>query len=127
VDADSATAGTQPYANPSGVPILTLAGTRFFGPSQEWPQELQNYPYIEFWHRLDEALAAASIPGMGPELLGDAAWRELFSTGALTENPGIMVTMSTRPRLDVTPLTVDQLGRSRSGASPGDIGAIEVP
>jgi hypothetical protein len=127
VDADSATAGTQPYANPSGVPILTLAGTRFFGPSQEWPQELQNYPYIEFWHRLDEALAAASIPGMGPELLGDAAWRELFSTGALTENPGIIVTMSTRPRLDVTPLTVDQLGRSRSGASPGDIGAIEAP
>lgn len=127
VDADPATAGVQPYRNPSGVPILTLAATRWFGPSQEWPQELENYPYIEFWHRLDDALEAASIPGMGPELLGDAAWRALFSTGALAENPGISITISTRPRLSVTPPTVDQLGRARPAASLADIGAIEVP
>ena len=126
VDADASTEGTQPYRNPSGAPILTLADTHWFGPSQEWPQELENYPYIEFWHRLDDALEAASIPGMGPELLGDAAWRTLFSTGSLAENPGITITISTRPRLSVTPVTVDQLGNSRPATSLGDIGAIEV-
>lgn len=126
LDADPATAGTQPYTDPSGVPILTLADTAYFGPAQTWPQELENYPYIEFWHRLDEALAAASIPGMGPELLGDAAWRQLFSTGQLIENPGITVTMSTRPRLRVTPVGVDQLGNTRPTTSPADIGAIEA-
>ena len=36
---------------------------------------------------------------MGPELLGDAAWRGLFSTGSLNENPGISMTISTRARL----------------------------
>lgn len=127
LDADAATPGTQPYTSPSGVPILTLADTAYFGPAQTWPQELENYPYIEFWHRLDEALAAASIPGMGPELLGGAAWRQLFSTGQLIENPGITVTMSTRPRLSVSPLGVDQLGRPRPTASLADIGAIEAP
>lgn len=126
VDADASTEGTQPYRNPSGAPILTLADTHWFGPSQEWPQELENYPYIEFWHRLDDALEAASIPGMGPELLGDSAWRTLFSTGSLAENPGITITISTRPRLSVTPVTVDQLGNSRPATSLGDIGAIEV-
>ena len=69
----AATPGAQPYTSPAGVPILTLAATRFFGPAETWPQELENYPYIEFWHRLDAALAAAAIPGMGPELLGDVA------------------------------------------------------
>jgi hypothetical protein len=127
VDTDSTTPGVQPYTDPSGVPILTLAATAFFGPAQTWPQELENHPYIEFWHRLDIALAAASIPGMGPELLGDAAWRGLFSTGYLTENPGINVTISTRPRLTVTPVRVDQLGRTRPSNSPADIGAIEAP
>lgn len=127
LDADPATPGAQPYTDPSGVPILTLADTAYFGPAQTWPQELENYPYIEFWHRLDEALAAASIPGMGPELLGDAAWRQLFSTGQLIENRGITVTMSTQRRLRVTPLGVDQLGRTRPTTSPTDIGAIEAP
>lgn len=127
VDSDSATPGVQPYTDTSGAPIQTLAATRFFGPARTWPQQLENHPYIEFWHRLDIALAAASIPGLGPELLGDAAWRGLFSTGHLNENPGINVTISTRPRLTVTPLRVDQLGRARPSNSPADIGAIEVP
>ena len=127
VDTDSGTPGAQPYTDPSGAPILTLAATGFFGPAQTWPQELENYPNIEFWHRLDEALAAASIPGMGPELLGDAAWRGLFSTGSLNENPGISMTISTRARLTVAPERIDQLGRARSANSSADIGAIEVP
>ena len=127
VDADAATPGVQPYRNPAGAPILTLAATRWFGPAQTWPQELENHPYILFWHRLDAALAAAAIPGMGPELLGDAAWQSLFASGALAENPGIRMTVSTRPQLTLRPLSVDQLGRARPANSPADIGAIEMP
>jgi hypothetical protein len=64
---------------------------------------------------------------MGPELLGDSAWRTLFSTGSLLENPGIRITISTRPRLNTTPLTEDQVGRRRPATSHADIGAIEAP
>jgi hypothetical protein len=127
VDTDPATSGIQPYRSPSGTPILTLAATRWFGPAQTWPKELENYPYIEFWHRLDTALAAAAIPGMGPELLGDRAWQLLFANGPLAENPDIMVTISTRPGLTVRPLPVDQLGRLRPTSLAADIGAIEMP
>jgi len=127
VDADAATPGVQPYRDPAGNPILTLAATRWFGPAQTWPAELENHPYIQFWHRLDVAVAVAQIPGMGPELLGDSSWRLLFASGALAENPGINMTVSTQPRLAVQRLSVDQLGRSRPAATPADIGAIEAP
>ena len=127
VDTDTTLPGNQPYLAPSGSPILTLAATRWFGPAQTWPQELENHPYIEFWHRLDAALAAADIPGMGPELLGDQAWRSLFTNGSLAENPGIRVSINTQPRLAVQPLRTDQLGRARPTNSPADVGAIESP
>lgn len=126
-DSDLGAAGVQPYRTPSGNPILTLAATQFFGPGETWPKQLENHPYIEFWHRLDTALAAAAIPGMGPELLGDEAWQTLFTSGALTENPGIRMTVSTGPRLTVQRFSVDQLGTARPAGSPGDIGAIEAP
>jgi hypothetical protein len=80
-DTDPAAPGPQPYRDPDGNPILTLAATQFFGPAQTWPRELYNHPYIEFWHRLDSDLAARSLPGMGPELIGDQVWRDLFSAG----------------------------------------------
>ena len=126
VDSDAATAGTQPYLDPDGRPILTLASTHWFGPAATWPKELPNHPYILFWHRLDEALAGKAISGMGPELLGDAAWRALFDQGTLAENRGIRMTMSTGPRLAVQRLQTDQLGTARPASAPGDIGAIEV-
>jgi hypothetical protein len=126
VDTDAATAGLQPYKNPAGVPILTLAATRFFGPAETWPRELANYPYIEFWHRLDAYLAAQSIPGMGPELLGQAQWRKLFTSGYLSENPDISVTVTTRQTLTMRRLEIDQLGQAR-GATTADAGAIEAP
>lgn len=126
VDTDAATAGLQPYKNPDGVPILTLAATRFFGPAETWPRELANYPYIEFWHRLDAYLAAQSIPGMGPELLGEAQWRKLFTSGYLAENPNISVMVTTRQTLTMRRLETDQLGHAR-GATPADVGAIEAP
>lgn len=126
-DSDPATAGIQPYRTPTGVPILTLADTHWFGPAETWPKELENHPYIEFWHRLDAALAAAAIPGMGPELLGDGAWRTLFSSGPLAENPGIRMTVNTRSRLTVQRESTDQRGNARPANGPGDIGAIEAP
>jgi hypothetical protein len=126
-DSDPAADGVQPYRTPAGDPILTLAATQFFGPGETWPKELANHPYIEFWHRLDTALAAAAISGLGPELLGDEAWQRLFASGVLAENPGIRMTVSTGPRLTVQRLSVDQLGTARPANGLGDIGAIEAP
>ncbi len=126
VDSDPATSGVQPYTDSAGNPILTLDATHWFGPAQTWPTELENHPYIHFWHRLDVALVAAAIPGMGTELLGDGAWRLLFASGSLAENPAIRMTLSTR-RLGIRTLSVDQLGRARPRVSPADIGAIEMP
>jgi hypothetical protein len=125
VDTDSVTAGLQPYKTPSGAPVLTLAATHWYGPAQTWPREVVNYPYIEFWHRLDASLAQMGVPTLGSELLGDAAWRQLFPTdGSLQENPGLRVTLS-RNTMTVRPLSVDQLGRTRAATGTGDIGAIE--
>jgi len=127
VDTDGATPGAQPYTNPGGNPILTLAATQWFGPAQTWPQKLYNYPYIEFWHRLDLALADEFIPGMGPELLGDNAWTVLFASGALTENSAITMRVNTAAHsVDLMP-DHDQIGTERPLGTHGDIGAIEIP
>jgi hypothetical protein len=126
VDADATAPGVQPYLDPDGAPILTLEATRFFGPAQTWPRELENYPYIEFWHRLDASLAAHAIPGLGPELLGSAQWRRLFTSGLLAENPQIRVTLTTRQAMTVQRSELDQAGHSR-GTAAADIGAIEAP
>lgn len=126
VDADSATAGVQPYTNPQGVPILTLAATHFFGPAETWPREASNQPHIEFWHRVDVELTAA-VPDLVPQGLGDAEWRDLFSSGSLAENPFVVIDVDTRPRLAVQRVSVDQLGVPRPASAPGDIGAIERP
>jgi hypothetical protein len=126
VDSDEETAGVQPYTDPYGDPILTLAESQWFGPATTWPKELYNYPYIEFWHRLDSALAAEDIPGLGPELIGDDAWQALFSTGALAENAAIRMWVETDNATAALTAT-DQLGRSRGVNGNGDIGAIEAP
>ena len=125
VDSDPETVGIQPYCDPGGTPIRTLADTMWFGPSQTWPSTLANYPYIEFWHRLDDALKIENISGMGPELLGDKIWSTLFAPGQLAENDKItMVVMSESQNVSL--LGVDQLGRVRPSGSLGDIGAIEL-
>lgn len=124
VDTDDATSGKQPYTNPEGAPILTLGNTLWFGPSAIWPSQLQNYPYIEFWHRLDIELQAQSITGMGPELLGDDSWQDLFLPGNLSENPGInfrIWTSEQHAQLEA----LDQTGTDRPTNGLGDIGAIE--
>jgi hypothetical protein len=126
VDLDPVTPGLQPYRDPSGGPILTLGGTRWFGPAVTWPRELYNHPYIHFWHRLDAALLAAQLPGMGPETLGDAAWDALFSSGPLVENPGITMGIVRQRRLEAQLAPIDQLGTTRPANALGDIGAIEV-
>jgi hypothetical protein len=127
VDLDEDLPGNQPYLDPSGDPILTLADTDWFGPSQTWPKQLYNYPYIEFWHRLDELLLAEPTLEIGPETLGDALWETLFSTGPLVENPGIYVRMERRTQFNALLEEEDQLGAARPANSLGDVGAIEVP
>ena len=127
IDTDDETPGNQPYTDPWGYPILTLAATQWFGPAVTWPQNLSNYPYIEFWHRFDIALAAQNIPGMGPELLGDEAWATLFTSGPLAENWYITMSVWQRPAPTVYLQAVDQLGTQRPLNMLADIGAIEIP
>jgi hypothetical protein len=124
VDLDPETAGNQPYTDPLGNPILTLADTQWFGPARTWPKELPNYPYIEFWHQLDTALMAENIDGMGPELLGEDAWSTLFSQGYLVENPDIYMDL-TPYNIVVTVEVEDQNGAPRPANALSDIGAIE--
>ncbi len=90
------------------------------------PKELSNYPYIHFWHRLDTALAAENIAGMGDEILGDDAWADLFLPGALAENNNIIMAISTTPRINVQLQALDQLGVERPAGTFGDIGAVEM-
>ena len=127
IDTDDETPGNQPYTDPWGYPILTLAATQWFGPAVTWPQNLSNYPYIEFWHRFDIALAAQNIPGMGPEMLGDEAWAAMFSSGPLAENWYITMSVWEEPARTVYLQAVDQLGTERPLNTLGDIGAIEIP
>jgi hypothetical protein len=127
IDLDDETAENQPYTDPQGDPILTLADTLWFGPAETWPKELANHPYIHFWHHLDTALLERDIPGMGYEVLGDAEWRALFAPGTLAENPYITLNMWTSPTGGFDMLEVDQVGTARPEETLGDIGAIELP
>lgn len=125
VDLDPDTDGNQPYMKPDGVtPILTLLDAQWFGPARTWPKELSNYPYIEFWHRLDAALDAENIPGMGPELLGEDAWTTLFSQGYLDENPSIWIDLDPY-YIQVKVAVEDQNGIPRPANTLSDIGACE--
>ncbi len=128
VDADDDTDGVQPYTDPSGNPILTLADTLWFGPAVTWPKVLSNHPYIHFWHRLDRALLDAGIPEMGTEVLGDADWAALFPSGPLNEgeDPEIIMTVETVAAPGFPILEVDQVGTERPANELGDIGAIEA-
>ncbi|MBU1170617.1 MAG: hypothetical protein KKD44_13735 [Proteobacteria bacterium] len=126
VDTDADVPDNQPYTDPDGQPVLSLADTHWYGPAETWPKAVVNYPYIEFWHRLDSALGELDIPDMGAEGLGDDAWTALFSTGPLAENTGITIAIW-QAIYSVTPLGVDQLGHVRAMHGPWDIGAIEMP
>ena len=126
VDTDDATVGNQPYTDPVETPILTLEDTLWFGPSETWPKEVFNYPYIEFWHRLDDRLSLErGTSGLGIELLGEARYAELFDAGYLAENPSFYMAFQT---IDIQVLTLgdDQAGNQRPASTPNDIGAIEL-
>ncbi len=124
VDADEDTTGVQPYEDPDGNPIISMDRTLWYGPAVTWPKELPNYPYIEFWHRLDNALVAESIPGLGQEILGDDEWKAMFTSGPLAEDNDIVMTVTTEDYLAVLE-DLDQTGNTRPVNSLGDIGAIE--
>lgn len=126
VDTDDETAGNQPYTTPAGTPVLTLADTLWHGPSATWPKEVANYPYIEFWHRLDAALAQqTTVTGMGPELLGDAEWNTLFLSGSLDENNQITMDITSKT-VSVEGVPADQRTLPRPVNLKSDIGAIET-
>lgn len=127
VDLDSETPGAQPYLDPWGNPILALADTLWFGPAVTWPSQLSNHPYIHFWHRLDAALLAQGIPGMGPEVLGDDAWTALFDSGPLAENSYITMFFGVNQTSGFPALEVDQVGTGRPANGLCDVGAIELP
>jgi hypothetical protein len=127
VDTDPDTEGLQPYLDPTGTAILTLADTGWFGPAQTWPAELANHPWIHFWHRLDEALAGEDIPALLPQGLNDEAWLALFDSGPLAENPDIAVSIWADTRLQVFLRETDQIGAARPANAQADIGAIERP
>lgn len=130
VDVDAETPGNQPYTDPDDNPILTLEDAEWFGPENTWPAQQENYPYIEFWHRLDTALEEAGIPGMGSELLGDEAWATLFpyvddDPKKLAEDDNSWFDIWTGYR-DLTPPALDQTGAPRPANGLTDIGAVEM-
>ncbi len=127
VDLDENEDGNQPYTDPEGNSILTLEDTLWFGPSETWPKELPNYPYIEFWHRLDLALADENIDDMGPELLGDQAWASMFWDGSQGGDTNIIMKVRSPYRQGIDMESVDQTSASRPVNELGDMGAIEAP
>ncbi len=126
VDLDDSNVELNPYRDPDGNPILKLADTLWFGPAVTWPKELSNHPYIHFWHRLDVALLAEGIPGMGPEVLGDVEWTALFDDGPIADTD-ITMDVWTRSTSGFPMLEVDQVDTERPANTLGDIGSIEIP
>jgi hypothetical protein len=127
VDTDPSTPDNQPYLDPYGDPILTLDDTQWFGPAVTWPKEVYNWPYVEFWHRLDDALLDEDIPGMGAEAFADEVWESLFSNGPLVENSGIVMFVARRLGFYVQLEAADQIGNLRPANVLGDVGALEIP
>ncbi len=125
VDTDSSTPGKQPYTDPDGSAILKLKNTHWFGPAVTWPSMSENFAYIDFFHKLDNWLENTSIVGMGPELLGQNEWLELFTPGPLTENTDISILQDVQT-ISVRLPSSDQLSTLRPFNSLGDIGAIEA-
>ena len=127
VDNDPDTVGDQFYTYPDGFTLIwDLEDALWFGPAETWPREDYNQPYIQFWHRLDKALAAEH-PGLGPAFINDDVWLTLFSLGG-NFYPGYGVTLNLyQTNTSVTPLSIDQLGATRPLNALADIGAIEIP
>ncbi len=131
LDVDPDTAGSQWYFNCNSQTADMLEQSYWCGPGQTWTQEDHNFAYIEFWRRLDWALAN-EIPGvnvdqisnLGPALMNDDVWTLLFGLGNHPFN-GITVRL-TETTLGVSPLDTDQLGNPRPADLLGDIGAVEI-
>jgi hypothetical protein len=131
LDVDPDTAGSQWYFNCNSLTADTLEQSYWCGPGQTWTQEDHNFAYIEFWRRLDWALAN-EVPGvnvdqmsnLGPALMNDDVWVALFGLGT-SQFAGISVSLN-ESTLVVNPLDTDQLGGPRPADLLGDIGAVEI-
>ncbi len=101
-----------------GLAFGDMTGTTFYGPSQTWPTNVQNAPWIAFWRALDVAIEDR----LGTVGLGDDFWND-FPEGALDG----VVTLNTWP-LRAVGLTLqadDQRATARPFGTKGDAGAIE--
>jgi hypothetical protein len=131
LDVDPDTAGSQWYFNCNSLTADTLEQSYWCGPGQTWTQEDHNFAYIEFWRRLDWALAN-EVPGvnvdqmsnLGPALMNDDVWVALFGLGT-SQFAGISVSLN-ESTLVIDPLDTDQLGNARPADLLGDIGAVEI-
>ncbi|RLA30255.1 MAG: hypothetical protein DRR11_13735 [Gammaproteobacteria bacterium] len=131
LDVDPDTAGSQRYFNCNNLTVDTLEQAYWCGPGQTWPAEDHNFAYIEFWRRLDWALAdelaevnVDQITNLGPALMNDDVWVSLFGLGNSQFN-GITVNLN-ESTVVVSPLDTDQLGNPRPSDLLGDIGAVEI-
>jgi hypothetical protein len=89
-----------------------------------WPSDPNNYPYIDFWRALDNAIGGT----LGDVRIGDDFWAA-FPTGSLSDNltVAIRIEQSWSHPDPIRLADVDQLGNMRPGAgSYGDVGAIEL-
>ena len=92
----------------------------FYPDPARWPSDPGNFPWIDFWRGLDNAIGGS----LGTVQLGDDFWGS-FGIGRtqLTDNVALRVASKTLgPFL---PGGVDQLGNPRPNGPYGDIGAIE--
>jgi len=126
VDTDLDAEGLQPFTSDTGNPILTLDDTAWFGPAVSWPSEPENFAFIEFYHRLDNALHNLAVPVSGQHLLGEVEWNQLFPAGTLHENPDITIYHRKEIINGALQLT-DQRYEPRPKELFGDSGAIEAP
>jgi hypothetical protein len=86
-----------------------------------WPSDSRNYPWIDFWRGLDNAIAGR----LGAVGLGDDFWRS-YGTGQIVRAGNILLKVSPVTRGPFLPNGVDQRGNPRPNGTAADIGAIEL-
>jgi len=86
-----------------------------------WPSMPQNYPWIDFWRGLDNAIAGR----LGTVALGDDFWRSR-GTGLIQLTDNVVITVAPQTLGPFRPAGTDQRGNTRPRGPMADIGAIEL-
>jgi hypothetical protein len=85
-----------------------------------WPGDQRNYPWIDFWRGLDNAIGGT----LGTVQLGDDFWRSR-GTGTIRLTDNVVMSVASMTLGPYLPTGNDQLGNPRPNGTYGDIGAIE--